>query len=157
MPSSLLFQQLNTIQSNFSVQPLLESTQLEAFGVEYDRDVLDDLNIILEPDLNQINPIKKFFTGHLGCGKSTLLSECAHNQEDRYFTVFFSIADFSTYSDIDYTDILFAIGVSMLTTAKQKGVEISRAVKDALYRWFDNIVEFKKETEGGGLNLSHRA
>jgi AAA ATPase domain len=153
MSSSVLFQQLNSIQSNFGVQPLLESTELKAFGVEYDRDVLDDLNIILEPDRNRFNPIKKFFTGHLGCGKSTLLSECAHNQEDRYFTVFFSIADFSTYSDIDYTDILFAIGISMLVTAEQKGIEIPRSIKDSLYRWFNSIVEVQKETEGGGFNI----
>ncbi len=153
MPSSLLFQQLNTIQSNFGVQPLLELAQLKAFGVDYDRDVLDDLNIILEQDRDRYIPIKKFFTGHLGCGKSTLLSECAYNQEDRYFTVFFSIADFSTYSDIDYTDILFAIGVSMLTAAKQKGIEISRTVRESLDRWFNNIVEVQKEVEGGGFEL----
>jgi hypothetical protein len=153
MPSSLLFQQLNSIQSNFDVQPLLKLAQLKTFGVDYDRDVLDDLNIILEQDPRRYIPIKKFFTGHLGCGKSTLLSECAYNQEDKYFTVFFSIADFSTYSDIDYTDILFAIGVSMLTTAQQKGIEISRTVRESLDRWFNNIVEVKKEVEGGGFEI----
>jgi predicted AAA+ superfamily ATPase len=89
MPSSLLFQQLNTIQNNFGVQPLLELDEFKAFGVEYDRGVLDDLNIILEPDNNRYTPIKKFFTGHRGCGKSTLLSECAHDRQDKYFTVFF--------------------------------------------------------------------
>ncbi|MEO0013875.1 MAG: hypothetical protein RLZZ535_2264 [Cyanobacteriota bacterium] len=153
MLSSLLFQQLDNIQNNFDLQPLLELEKLKAFGVEYDRDVLADLNIMLEPNNNRYVPIKKFFTGHRGCGKSTLLSECAHNQKNRYFTVFFSIGDVSELADVDHTNILFAIGVSMLTAAEQRGVEISRAFKESLYSWFDDIFRFDKTTEGGGLNL----
>jgi hypothetical protein len=46
MPSSLLFQQLDNIQNNFDLQPLLEVEKLKAFGVEYDRGILADLNLI---------------------------------------------------------------------------------------------------------------
>jgi GTPase SAR1 family protein len=153
MPSSLLFQQLDNIQNNFDLQPLLEVEKLKAFGVEYDRGILADLNIMLEPNNHRFVPIKKFFTGHRGCGKSTLLSECAHNQDDRYFTVFFSIGDVSELADVDHTNILFAIGVSMLTAAAQKGVEISPTIKDALYRWFNNVLQTNKTSEGGELSL----
>jgi KAP family P-loop domain len=151
MPSSLLFQQLNTIQNNFDLQPLLDLEKFKAFGVPYDRDVLAELDILLEPDGNRYKPIKKFFAGHLGCGKSTLLSECAYNQQDRYFTVFFSIADFSVFSKVDHTDILFAIGISMLTTAKHQGLEISSTIEDSLYRWFNDVVQFDKKTEEGAI------
>jgi hypothetical protein len=153
MPSSLLFQQLNTIQNNFDLQPLLDLEKLKAFGVEYDRGILADLNIMLEPNNDRYIPIKKFFAGHRGCGKSTLLSECAHNQEDRYFTVFFSIGDITGLADVDHTNILFAIGVSMLATAVEKGVEIPIAIKDYLDRWFNSVLQIKREIEGGSLNL----
>jgi ABC-type iron transport system FetAB ATPase subunit len=115
--------------------------------------VLADLNIMLEPNNNRYIPIKKFFTGHRGCGKSTLLSECAHNQQDRYFTVFFSIGDVSELADVDHTNILFAIGVSMLTAAKQQGVEFARTIEDSLSRWFNNVLQTNKDTECGELSL----
>jgi hypothetical protein len=44
-------------------------------------------------------------------------------------------------------------GLLMLTAAEQRGVEISRAFKESLYSWFDDIFRFDKTTEGGGLNL----
>jgi hypothetical protein len=151
MPSSVLFQQLNTIQNNFDLQPLLDLEKFKAFGVPYDLEVLAELDILLEPDGDRYKPIKKFFAGHLGCGKSTLLSECTHNQQDRYFTVFFSIADFSVFSKVDHTDILFAIGISLLTAAEKKGLEISSTIKDSLYRWFNDVVQFDKKTEEGAI------
>jgi hypothetical protein len=153
MPSSLLFQQLDNIQNNFDLQPLLDLEKFKAFGVEYDRGVLADLNIMLEPNNNRYVPIKKFFTGHRSCGKSTLLSECAHNQEDLYFTVFFSIGAVSELADVDHTNILFAIGVSMLSAAEEQGVEISQSVKDSLYKWFNKILQTNKTNEGGKLSL----
>jgi hypothetical protein len=61
MPSSLLFQQLNTLQNNFDLQPLLDVEKFKAFGVPYDRDVLTELNILLEPEDRGYKPIKKFF------------------------------------------------------------------------------------------------
>ena len=48
MLSSLLFQQLDNIQNNFDLQPLLELEKLKAFGIEYDRDVLADLKKQIE-------------------------------------------------------------------------------------------------------------
>lgn len=151
--SSLLFQQLNTIQNNFDLQPLLDLEKLKAFGVEYDRGILADLNIMLEPNNDRYIPIKKFFAGHRGCGKSTLLSECAHNQEDRYFPVFFSIGDISGLADVDHTNILFAIGVSMLATAAEKGIEIPIAIKDDLAEWLNNVLQIEKKIEGASLNF----
>jgi hypothetical protein len=153
MSSSLLFQQLYSVQNNFGLQPLLELEKLKAFGIEYDRDVLAELNIMLEPNNDRYIPIKKFFTGHRGCGKSTLLSECAHNQANRYFTVFFSIGDFGGLASVDPPNILFAIGISMLAAAEQRSIEISRTVKDSLNRWFNEVVQFDNQNEGGGLNF----
>ena len=151
MSSSSLFRQLSDIQQNFALQPLLERQEFESFGVDYDLDVLTDLNIILETDKER--PIKKFFSGHRGCGKSTLLAECAYNQRDRYFTVFFSIGNISEFADVDHTNILFAIGVSMMTAAEERGIDISPMVKDSLYRWFNNVLQVNKTTEGGGVDL----
>jgi hypothetical protein len=61
MSSSLLFQQLYGVQNNFGLQPLLELEKLQAFGIEYDRDILAELNIMLEPNNDRYIPIKKFF------------------------------------------------------------------------------------------------
>jgi hypothetical protein len=151
MSGSLLFEQLSVIQQNFALQPLLNRQEFESFAVDYDLDVLTDLNMMLESDKDR--PIKKFFSGHRGCGKSTLLAECAYNQKDRYFPVFFSIGNISEFADVDHTNILFAIGVSMMTTAEERGVEIGRSVKDSLYRWFNNVLQVSKSTEGGELSL----
>jgi energy-coupling factor transporter ATP-binding protein EcfA2 len=59
--------------------------------VEYGDEWLDDLEQMVLDCSDYNNQL--FFAGHRGCGKSTLLAEFAQRLDDRYFTVFFSIAD----------------------------------------------------------------
>jgi ABC-type nitrate/sulfonate/bicarbonate transport system ATPase subunit len=101
MSSSDLFQNLDNIQKNFDPQPLLNDQQLVAFGIEYSNSVLNKLNMVLEPNRQQYLPIKRFFAGHRGCGKSTLLYQCAQSQQDKYFTVLFSISDIGDIIDVE--------------------------------------------------------
>jgi hypothetical protein len=69
------------------------------------------------------------------------------------FYSFFSIGDFGGLASVDPPNILFAIGVSMLAVAEQRGIEISSTVRNSLDRWFNDVVQFDKRVEGGGLNF----
>jgi hypothetical protein len=151
MAPSALFQQLNAIQKNFSLQPIVTSEDWATFGVEYDTDVINELNVVLVPDSSL--PIKKFFCGHRGCGKSTLLSQVAKQQQEQYFTVFFSISDTGDLVDLDHINILFAIGISLLEFAKTQNIPIAPAIINSFYRWFNNVIQLEKDTSGGELAL----
>jgi hypothetical protein len=151
MAPSALFQQLNAIQKNFSLQPIVTPEDWAAFGVEYDTDVLNELNVALVPDSSL--PIKKFFCGHRGCGKSTLLAQVAKQQQEQYFTIFFSISDTGDLVDLDHANILFAIGISLLEFAKDQNIPINPTIINSFYRWFNNIIQLEKDTSGGELAL----
>ncbi|NEP19164.1 MAG: hypothetical protein F6J97_20080 [Leptolyngbya sp. SIO4C1] len=87
-----------TAYQNLELMPLLTQAQVEQFGVEYQPDLIDKLEQQIE---DSARPRKLIFTGHRGCGKSTLLAEFGHLMADRYFIVFFSIADLIEMSDVD--------------------------------------------------------
>jgi hypothetical protein len=153
MSSSDLFQNLDNIQKNFDPQPLLNDQQLVAFGIEYSNSVLSKLNMVLEPNRQQYLPIKRFFAGHRGCGKSTLLYQCAQSQQDKYFTVLFSISDIGDIIDVDHINILFAIGVNLLEAAEQRQIDIPIKITQSFERWFNNVVGTETDTSGGELAL----
>lgn len=60
-------------------------------GVSYNDRCLAELEQLVEDSTEPDNQF--IFAGHRGCGKSTVLAEFAKMMRDRYFTVFFSIAD----------------------------------------------------------------
>ena len=91
MNNAELLAAFSTTNKNLFLTPLMSEEDFNTFGVEYGDDDLDKLESWVEDASGSQN--KLIFTGHRGCGKSTLLSTLCRQLADRYFTVFFSIAD----------------------------------------------------------------
>lgn len=119
---------------NLELLPLSQEKDLRDFRVDYGRDTIDELEQLVEDSPSSDGKI--IFTGHQGCGKSTLLAEFSRNIHDRYFVVFFSIADKIEMSDVNHINILFAIGLNLMLEAEARQVNIPQSTKDALEKWF---------------------
>jgi energy-coupling factor transporter ATP-binding protein EcfA2 len=156
-----LLQAFQTASKNLFLTPLLSQADVDAFGVEYGADVLDELEGWAEDCVDGSN--KLIFTGHRGCGKSTLLAEFSRRLADRYFTVFFSISDLIEMSDVNHVNILFAIAVQMMEAAEERNIKIKGSSKREFYRWFGKYTKTETSTLeaeleagyeiGGGLNI----
>ncbi|MEA5524619.1 ATP-binding protein [Nodularia spumigena] len=128
---------LNSFQEayrNLELLPLSQEKDLRDFRVDYGGDTIDELEQLVEDSPSSDGKI--IFTGHRGCGKSTLLAEFSRNIHDRYFVVFFSIADTIEMSDVNHINILFAIGLNLMLEAEARKVNIPQSTKDALEKWF---------------------
>ncbi|MEB3309229.1 MAG: P-loop NTPase fold protein [Snowella sp.] len=141
--------------NNLKLFPLLKTEELEKFGVIYDTETLLDLRQRIEDGPNNS---KIILSGHTGCGKSTLLARLAHNEcRDNFFVTFFSLAEAIENSDVNYINILFAIGLKLLEKADKEGLDFPGSIKTDLISWFAKKVttqtaEFKAEA-GVGANL----
>lgn len=146
---------------NLELQPLLTKEDLERFWVEYQVDLINELEQAVEDCTPQNNKI--VFTGHTGCGKSTLLAEFRDRmgRTGEYFVVQFSISDAIERSGIDSVNILFATALSLLEAADKQKVWIPLGTKRELYRWLGSHtrtetsnVETALEVSGGaGFSL----
>jgi len=133
-----LQQQLETFRSasrNLTLTPLLTHEDLTQFGVEYQTELLDQMEQAIEDCSSQDN--KLFFTGHRGCGKSTLLAELRLRLEEtkRYFVVMFSIADTIERSAVGHVNILFSIALQLLEASEERGIRLKPGIKKEFYRW----------------------
>jgi energy-coupling factor transporter ATP-binding protein EcfA2 len=134
---------------NLQLQPLIEPEEISNFRVEYGDEWLDDLEQMVLDCSDYNNQL--FFAGHRGCGKSTLLAEFAQRLDDRYFTVFFSIADLIEMDAIDHINILFAIAVQLTAKADDDNIEIEQSKMDGFFNWFKERIQVEKsETKGSG-------
>jgi len=129
---------------NTDLTPLLQPEQLAKFWVEYGSASLEELVQLVED--NASRDAKIIFSGHRGCGKSTLLAEFGRDLSDRYFVVFFSIAETIEMSDVNHINILFAIAVNLMLKAEQEQINISAGVKNAFYKWFARRTQIEVET-----------
>ncbi|PSB17171.1 AAA family ATPase [filamentous cyanobacterium CCP2] len=130
---------------NLDLLPLLDRQDLERFRVKYREDVIEELQQLVEDDDTQSG--KTIFSGHRGCGKSTLLAEFGRQCRERnFFVVFFSIADLFESPDVTHTNILYAIAVSLIAEAEREGVELSKQLKEPLYRWFTTRTRIETDT-----------
>jgi nucleoside-triphosphatase THEP1/succinate dehydrogenase flavin-adding protein (antitoxin of CptAB toxin-antitoxin module) len=120
---------------NLQLEPLVTQKQLARFGVEYQTELIDQLEQAIEDCAGQDN--KLIFTGHRGCGKSTLLAELGFRlaETGRYFIVNFSIADTIEESAVDHVNILFSMAVQLLDAAERRAVKLKPGLKQDLYRW----------------------
>ncbi len=91
---------------NLQLLPLVTEEDIRRFRVEYGGEVLKKLKSLAK---HCANDNKMIFTGHRGSGKSTLLGKFALDMQDKFFVVFFSIADLIELSDVNHINILFAI------------------------------------------------
>jgi AAA+ ATPase superfamily predicted ATPase len=140
---------------NLQLQPLVKPEEIANFRVEYGDDWLDELEQMVLDCSDYNNQL--FFAGHRGCGKSTLLAEFAERLDDRYFTVFFSIADLIEMSDVNHINILFAIAVELMAKAEDMAIEIEVSRKAEFFNWFKErtkVEESKTTVEVGvGFDL----
>ena len=120
---------------NLQLDPLVTRKELARLGVEYQTELVDELEQAIEDCTSQDN--KLVFTGHRGCGKSTLLAELGFRltETNRYFVVMFSIADTIERSAVDHVNILFSMALQLLEAAEQRSIKLQPGLKKEFYRW----------------------
>jgi hypothetical protein len=82
-------------------------------------------------------PPKFFFSGHRGCGKSTELLHLLGNAEiqRKYWPINFSIREEADIVDIDFRDVLLAIGSRLFREYRRKGGELPEQLLKELNSW----------------------
>lgn len=82
-------------------------------------------------------PPKFYFSGHRGCGKTTeLLHLLSHREVYRkYWPIHFSIRDETDIVDLDFRDVLLAIGSRMYRAYTAMGGEIPSHLLEELNKW----------------------
>ncbi len=82
-------------------------------------------------------PPKFFFSGHRGCGKSTELLHLLSNSEiqKKYWPINFSIREETDIIDLDFRDVLLAIGSRLFREYRKKGGELPDQLLKELNGW----------------------
>lgn len=78
-------------------------------------------------------PPKFFFSGHRGCGKSTELLHLMANPkiQSKYWPINFSIREEADIIDLDFRDVLLAVGGRMYRDYRKEGGELpARLIKE---------------------------
>lgn len=142
---------------NLQLEPLVTRNDLARFGVEYQTELVDELEQAVEDCSGQDN--KLIFTGHTGCGKSTLLAELGFRltEAGRYFVVMFSIADTIEASAVDHVNILFSIAVQLLDASERRDVKLKPGLKQDLYRWLGKHTQIESKTVESAIEASGEA
>jgi hypothetical protein len=133
---------------NLQLQPLVTPEEIKKFRVEYNQELLEELEQIILDCNDHSNQL--IFAGHRGCGKSTLLTEFAEWIDNAYFTVFFSISDLIEMSDINHINILFAIALQIMAKADADNINIDAEKKEKFFNWFrekTQVEEYKMGVE----------
>ena len=88
-------------------------------------------------------PPKFFFSGHRGCGKSTELLHLMGNARirEKYWPINFSIRDEADIIDLDFRDVLLAIGGRMFRDYRKKGGELPARLLKELDSWRGRVQE----------------
>ena len=142
---------------NLQLEPLVTRKDLARFGVEYQTELVDELEQAVEDCSGQDN--KLIFTGQTGCGKSTLLAELGFRltETGRYFVVMFSIADTIEASAVDHVNILFSIAVQLLDASERRDVKLKIGLKQDLYRWLGKHTQIESKTVESAIETSGEA
>ncbi len=82
-------------------------------------------------------PPKFFFSGHRGCGKSTELLHLLGNSDiqKKYWPINFSIREETDIIDLDFRDVLLAIGSRLFREYRRKGGELPEQLLKELNGW----------------------
>jgi len=142
---------------NLQLEPLLTQAALDKFGVEYQTELIDELEQAIEDDATGTG--KQIFTGYLGCGKSTLLAELRFRllKTGRYFIVMFSIADTIERSAVDHVNILFSTAVELLQASERQSVKLKPGLKRDLYRWLGKHTQTESEAVEAAIEATGEA
>lgn len=86
---------------------------------------------------------KFFFSGHRGCGKSTELLHLMGNPEIRrkYWPINFSIREEADIIDLDFRDVLLAIGGRMYREYRKQGGQLPPQLLKELNSWRGKVEE----------------
>jgi hypothetical protein len=95
-------------------------------------------------------PPKFFFSGHRGCGKSTELLHLMSNPQiqEKFWMVNFSIREEADIIDLDFRDILLAIGGRMFRQYRSTGGKLPEQLLKELNSWRGKIEEEVKTISG---------
>jgi hypothetical protein len=90
-----------------------------------------------------IRPPKYFFSGHRGCGKSTELRRVAANPDiqAKYWPVHFTIKDDADVNNLDFKDVLLAIGGRVFREYRAQGGKLPNQLLKELDQWRGHIEE----------------
>ena len=96
-------------------------------------------------------PPKFYFSGHRGCGKTTeLLHILSHPEiQKKFWPINFSIRDETDIVDLDFRDVLLAIGSRMYRTYRQAGGEIPDQLMKELNSWRGRVEQEVKTVLSG--------
>src|SRR5512136_2146743 len=96
-------------------------------------------------------PPKFFFSGHRGCGKSTELLHLMSNQNisKKYWPLNFSIREEADIIDLDFRDILLAIGSRMFRDYRKCGGKLPDQLLKELNGWRGKVEEEVKTIHNG--------
>jgi energy-coupling factor transporter ATP-binding protein EcfA2 len=161
MPTPTELQQRLTVfqaaGKNLQLEPLVTQSMLAKFGVEYQLDLVDELEQAVEDAVAADN--KLVFTGHRGCGKSTLLAELGFRliESGRYFVVMFSISDTIERSAVDHVNILFSMALQLLENAERRRVKLKPGIKKELYRWLGKHTQTESQGAEAEIEVSGEA
>ncbi len=96
-------------------------------------------------------PPKFFFSGHRGCGKSTELLHLTANPriQKKYWPLNFSIREEADIIDLDFRDILLAIGSRMFRDYRKCGGHLPEQLLKELNGWRGKVEEEVKTIHNG--------
>jgi hypothetical protein len=96
-------------------------------------------------------PPKFFFSGHRGCGKSTELLHLMANPgvQKKYWPINFSIREEADIIDLDFRDILLAIGSRMFRDYRKAGGRLPEQLLKELNSWRGKVEEEVKTIHSG--------
>lgn len=105
---------------------------------------------------------KFLFTGHSGSGKSTELYKLSEKVKNDYMVVYFSIAEYINYIDVNIVDIIFSMLKNLVDTIETSGVSIDDNILSDIISYWKNeeiiteteIDDYKAEAEAAvGLSF----
>jgi nucleoside-triphosphatase THEP1 len=114
----------------------------EKFLVPFAEEILNTLEQCLDFMPSNAPRNKIVLSGHTGCGKSTLLSELKQKIDDRYFLVFFSIADFVPPFELSHTILLFVMFLQLLRSlrrSKNENYKLDSSTEATFLEWLADL------------------
>ena len=104
-------------------------------------------------------PPKFFFSGHRGCGKSTELLHLMSNPEiqKKYWPINFSIREEADIIDLDFRDVLLAVGGRMFRGYRKGGGQLPEQLLKELNSWRGKVEEEVRTISGRPLEFEFGA
>lgn len=131
-------QNLDDAWNNFDPDTPLESGS--PFYVTCSDSPLEELQGAL---LRSKRPMHFYFSGFKGSGKSTELKHLAadHQLNEKFFVVNFSIKETCNPDDINYVDVLVAIGSQLFEAYTGQGYSLNERIYEELRTWGQRTIE----------------